>query len=184
MLSSGMSGRRRGRMRHTTTATTFFSFSHLSSSLCLSNFASLSVAGMEVGKLVLVTPWVDALREGYSSLEPLVRWVLSELDGWTLLLATLYAPFFLTFAIYVINDYSRYVQSSSSLNSLSLSRSIFQMRMFCCVVIVQEDGDDEGRGDDDDELHCRRRLPRGEVSVNESVTRVQNGRGGGYDGGG
>jgi hypothetical protein len=109
---------------------------------------------MDVGKLVLVTPWADASREGYLLLEPLVRWVLSELDGWTLGLATLYAPFFLTFAFYVVNDYFRYVMSSSSSSEACLSRSIFHV--WECCLVLQEGGDDEGRGDDDDKPHWRR----------------------------
>jgi hypothetical protein len=97
---------------------------------------------MDVGKLVLVTPWVDALREGYSSLEPLVRWVL-ELDGWTLGLATLYAPFFLTFAFYVVNDYLRYVMSSSSSSLNCLSLEVYFMYgnvvLFCRKAVTTKD---------------------------------------------
>jgi hypothetical protein len=73
--------------------------------------------------------WVAGLE-----LESLVRWMLElKLDVWlvaTLRLATLYATFFLTlFTLgrYVINDYFRYVQSSStssSLKSLSLSLEV------------------------------------------------------------
>jgi hypothetical protein len=95
---------------------------------------------MEVGKLVLVTPWVDALREGYSSLERLVRWAL-ELDGWTLGLATLYAPFFLIFAFYVVNDYFRSVQSSSSssFNSLEVYFMYGNVVLFCRKAVKTKD---------------------------------------------
>jgi hypothetical protein len=169
---------RRGRMRINNSNSFLLFFSLVERLFCLSKSKSnslveirstLSVAAMEVGKLVLVTPWADALREGYSSLEPLVRWAL-ELDGWTLGLATLYAPFFLIFLIYVVNDYFRYAQSSSSSFN---SRSVFHV--WECCLVLQEGGDDEGRGDDDDGPPWRRQR---HSNVNGSLSGMQSGRGG------